>query len=346
MEQSMRDRYARDVTNRFPYPIAAPFARLRTDECMDPGPMRLKYILATGEAIARFCGILVLCECRATLEEDAAEQHPETLGRDLPERLRTPSWGGRLQLARDGLKWLRSQDLKPLCCDLSKFMLDQRGKPSASIRAMDQLLEIRNDLSHHKRSAQHPHEFERLCEQSYTALAQVLEGLEFLMDYELTFVSEIHVHKRRRHNATFHHRFKVFGGESDTFSGERESRPRYCESGTIIIRDLDSGIYLNLDPFLVYDEQTGKAPDVFFFNGMKRSESSLWTPMQPSSSATSCTTLVSSGPNSRSMPKVWSRCWRMRQLRETCHSAPSTSTAPCASGRKTRFQHNSQLRVP
>jgi hypothetical protein len=34
----MKERYARDITSHFPYPIAAPFARLRTDECLDPGP--------------------------------------------------------------------------------------------------------------------------------------------------------------------------------------------------------------------------------------------------------------------------------------------------------------------
>jgi len=268
----MKERYARDITSHFPYPIAAPFARLRTDECLDPGPMRLKYILATGEAIARFCGILVLCECRATLEGKADKPPPETLGRDLHIRLRTPSWGGWLQITRDGLKWLHSQELEPLGSDLRDFMLDARGKPSDSFRALDRLLEIRNDLSHHKRNARHVHEFQQLCEQSYSALEQVLEGLAFLMDYELTFVSEIHVHKRRRHHATFHHRFKVFGGESDTFSGDRKTQQRYCESETIIFKNLETGVYINLDPFLIYDEQTGKAVDLFFFNGMKRCE--------------------------------------------------------------------------
>ena len=37
----MKDRYAREIINGFPYPIAAMFVKLRTDECLDPGPNRL-----------------------------------------------------------------------------------------------------------------------------------------------------------------------------------------------------------------------------------------------------------------------------------------------------------------
>ena len=154
-----------------------------------------------------------------------------------------------MQIAREGLKWLRSQELKPLCCDLTDFVLDRRDKPSVNFRALNQLLEMRNGLSHGRLRALHPYEFEQLCEQSLPALEQSLEGLDLLMDYELTFVSEIHVRKRRRHKATFHHRFKVFGGESDTFAGDRETWLRYCESQTIIFKDLESDIYLNLEPF-------------------------------------------------------------------------------------------------
>ena len=73
----------------------------------------------------------------------------------MQARLRTPSWGTWLHIAREGLNWLRSQELVPLCCDLSDFMLDARGKPSASHQSLDQLVGIRIDLSHHKRSARH-----------------------------------------------------------------------------------------------------------------------------------------------------------------------------------------------
>jgi hypothetical protein len=67
----MKERYVREVVNGFPYPIAACFVKLRTDECMDPGPQRLKYLLATGEAVARFLGVVNLCQAR-----DFAEARP------------------------------------------------------------------------------------------------------------------------------------------------------------------------------------------------------------------------------------------------------------------------------
>lgn len=58
----MKERYAREIISNFPYPIASYFVRLRTDECLDPGPLRLKYILATAETIGRFLGMITLCQ--------------------------------------------------------------------------------------------------------------------------------------------------------------------------------------------------------------------------------------------------------------------------------------------
>lgn len=266
----MKKRFENEITRNFPYPIAVSFARLRTDECLDPGPLRLKHMLATAEAAIRFCGILVLCECRAALEAGELEQPPDALAHDFAERLRAPAWGSWMHIAREGLKWLRSAEHAPFCCGLSEFLLDARGKATPAAKALSSLLELRNRLDHHKLRALHPAEFRELCEQNAPHLDLVLEALSFLLDYGLTFVSEIQVHKPRNREASFRHRFKICGGESDTFKGERESLPSFWESQSIIFRDEEADRYLNLDPFLLYDEETARAPDLFYFDGLKR----------------------------------------------------------------------------
>jgi len=65
----MKERYIRNIISGFPYPIVTFFIKLRTDECLDPGSLRLKYILKTGESIVRFLGCAVFCECRDFLED-------------------------------------------------------------------------------------------------------------------------------------------------------------------------------------------------------------------------------------------------------------------------------------
>lgn len=88
----MKERYIREIIEGFPYPIAAVFVRLRTDECLDPGSLRLKYILATAEAIARFLGVVALVECRDYLEERGGTPSL-TLSVDFVARFRRITWG-------------------------------------------------------------------------------------------------------------------------------------------------------------------------------------------------------------------------------------------------------------
>jgi len=268
----MKERYAREIMSSFPYPVASSFVRLRTDECLDPGPLRLKYILATAEAIARFCGIIALCECREYIERTGSVP-PKSLGNDFSRMFQRPSWGSWMHFAREGLKWLKAEDEKLCCAEITDFYLDSKGKESEAVQALGKLLTFRNQLSHDKIKAMHPHHFSELCDQTYPLLEAVLEAMDFLLDYELVFISQIEVHKRRKHEADFLHRLKVINGHSDDFHGGRDHRTSFMESGNMVLRNIDTAEYLNLDPLLVYEDAAGKAPDIFFYNGMKKPQS-------------------------------------------------------------------------
>ncbi len=263
----MNERYERDITNYFPYPIASIFKKLRTDEGVDPGPLRLKFILATAEAITRFLGMVTLCECRRHIEEQGIKPS-KSLTMDFSKNLKRPSWGIWTQFLREGIKCLHENASALLIPKLYNFYFDKIPAETASALALGRLLTIRNGLSHDKIKAMRPSEFKNLCDETYPLLSQALENLDFLLDYELTFVSQIEALKRRRMVPDFLHRLKKITGESDSFSAGRETMVTYLDSRAIIVMNKDSRKYLNLDPLLLHEESAGKAPDIFYYNGM------------------------------------------------------------------------------
>jgi len=272
----MKDRYAREIINGFPYPIAAIFVKLRTDECLDPGPNRLRYLLSTGEGITRFLGVVNLCQAR-DFAESSQRTSPRSLQADFKLRFERIAWGTWLHLARESLRWLLAEQATLLMPEMGSFFFDPPSTDSAAVKALGELLTLRNGLSHDKIKAMHVHEFQELCGRAQAHLDTVLEALEFLLDYELTFISEIDVFKYRRHDPHFRHRFKKLIGNSDDFEGDRSEQTFPLDSHAVILRHRDSGRSLNLDPLLVYEAAAGKAPDLFFYNGMKSPERADYT---------------------------------------------------------------------
>ena len=267
----MKDRYARDIINGFPYPIAAMFVKLRTDEMSGPGPNRLKYLLGTGEAITRFLGVVNLCQAR-DFAELSNRTPPPALRADFKQRFERIAWGTWLHLARESLRWLLTEQATLLMSEMGPFFFDPLPTDSTAMKALGELLTLRNGLSHDKIKALHAHEFKALCDRAQAHLETVLEALEFLLDYELTFISQIDVDKCRRHDPTFRHQLKKLIGNLDDFEGDRNNQTFPLDSHAVILRHQDSGRSLNLDPLLVYEAAAGKAPDIFFYNGMKNPE--------------------------------------------------------------------------
>lgn len=272
----MKDRYAREVVNGFPYPIASNFVKLRTDECMDPGPNRLKYLLATGEAATRFLGVVNLCQAR-DYGEAQGKPPSKALCADFTKRFKVITWGNWLHLARESLRWLVEEQVELFVAEMGGFFFGSRFQDSAALQALGQLLTLRNGLSHEKINAMHSHEYKTLCEQAQAHLEQALESLEFLLDYELAFVSKIDVRKRRHQEPVYLHRFKLLAGDSDEFAGDRLNRAAPLDCEAVVLLHRDSGRYLNLDPLLIYEEGAGKAPDIFYYNGMDKPENAVYS---------------------------------------------------------------------
>jgi hypothetical protein len=267
----MKERYIREILASFPYPIVAFFSKLRTDECIDPGPLRLKYILSTGESVTRFLGAVIVCECREYLEH-RMEPAPSALSSDFPQRFKRPAWGNWMHFSREGLRWLMNRNVSLTVPEISGFCFSESGGETVAVQALGKMLSIRNGLNHEKIQAFRPADYRDLCEETFSLLETVLDALAFLLDYELVFINHIEVQKHRRTPPMFLHRLSVLMGNSDAFPGERKQLNEYMDTHSIFLLNTEERRHLNLVPLLVYESAAGKAPDIFFFNGFDKSE--------------------------------------------------------------------------
>lgn len=272
----LKERYIRELIYGLPYPIVAFFIRLRTDECLDPGLLRLKYILSTAESVCRFLGIVLMCECREYLENRNL-QPPKSLADDFQRQFSRPTWGTWLRFSQKSLQWLNSCNIQLTMPEITDFFFTQIPAESKAVSALNELLEIRNGLSHEKIQAMTKNDYCDLCERTFPFLEQVLESLEFLLNYELAFVSQIEVRKPRKFKPSFLHRLSKLTGESDLFQGDRKSFDNSMDSESILLINEANDRSLNLDPLLVYEAKAGKSPDIFFYNGIEKQEGAAYS---------------------------------------------------------------------
>ena len=263
----MEEAFNRKVVDYFPYPIASVYKTLRTDECMDPGALRLQYILKTAERIARFVGVVTLAECRRMLEADSDLSLPKSLGGGFEKQFRRPAFGTWIHFGREGLRWLKEQGSELVVPALSTLFYDDDGKETQAKECLDQLVETRNGLSHDKIQAFRIQDFTRLCETTYALLTSLLEELRFLQEASLGYVTAVEVTKKRNAHPLFLHRIMDLVGPSTEFEGSRPRFSSYRDTNVVILQYEDNLQNLNLDPLIVFEAEAGDAPDIFFFNG-------------------------------------------------------------------------------
>ena len=259
-----------EVVSTYPYPIAGIFCRIATTECMKSVDRRLGCILDTAEAVTRFVSAIVLCLCRDHVETQGGAL-PRSFSTNFYRNFRRPSWGHWLHFTREGLKWLLETDSEaPLAQKLGEFFFTRIPKESSAAQALGRLLSVRNDLAHGREPAHYAAQVKAICEETYPDLVAVIKTLEFIASYNLTFVDQIEVLKRRRKAPDFRHTLVRFKAGSGDFRGCERLYATALESQAVILRQGDSGPYLDLDPLLIYEHSSGSAPDLFFYNGMKK----------------------------------------------------------------------------
>lgn len=266
----MQKQYERKIMNSFPYPIASRFTRLRTKQCRNAGYDRLSHIFGTAEVITRYLAIIVISECHKYLEKNDKLEGvtPPTFA----EHIKRPSWGHWLGFIRNGLKWLHQQQVELTMPELHDFWFNTRQKPTMAANALNSLISIRNRKSAHNLKGLRENEYEPLCAETWENLSLVLEALSFLSDYELRFIHKIEVNNVRRRPTTFIHEYSSGIGCMDDFEADDECKSKFMESESTLLLSPKTHRYLNLEPLMIYENTSGKAPDIFFYEGMDKPE--------------------------------------------------------------------------
>jgi len=270
IDNATRNRFRYDL----PYPIAVNYKRIGA--CPESNPAKLMYILKTAEMAARLLGVITVAELRRGFAGKSLPDGP--FRRDLPSRLAKPTFGTWLWIVREGVRTLADAKVVPFAEGLSTFCLDRDGKPSAAMRALNDLVTQRNRFMHDRVPPDEwlkPRELPRSCEESLPWLERALAAMVFLTDYPVAFVSPITVEKKRYGDPRYIKDMLVIAGCAEHFDVERESSEGICESGEVLLLDRQGRRYMNLDPLILYsDEGTEEkdAPD----GGRARMRTGIW----------------------------------------------------------------------
>ncbi|MBF0592050.1 MAG: hypothetical protein HQL02_08175 [Nitrospirae bacterium] len=263
----MMDRgFQRRIASGFPYPIAVSFKRINTADAIKSDEIKLYRILSAAEVIAVFLGSIVLCECREMVEKTKCRPS-ENLSGDILRKINKPSFGSWIFFVREGLRWINANDFEPTVNDLRDFYFKKKNRESDSAVSLNKLVEIRNNLEHGGLKNATPNELRMLCGETFGHLSIILQALDFLESYMLFYAKPIQVDKRRLKKPNFLHTLNLLVGESDELSAEDRDFPDPTESNDVILlHELDNK-FLNLTPFIVYEEYAVNNRDLFYYNG-------------------------------------------------------------------------------
>lgn len=262
----MQKSYEREIINKFPYPIASRFIRLRTRQCKKPGFPRLDRILNTAEIITRYLAIIVINECREQLETHSELQG--TLPKGYISPLKRPSWGHWISFIREGLRWLQPLGIELTMPEIHDFWFNHKLKPTPAAIALDSLVNMRNKSIGHNFQGLQEDEYDYLCTETWDKLTLVLESLDFLLGYKLRFIHRVEVTNIRRKDTVFIHEYSSAIGCMDDFEADDEHLSKLMETEATLLLNSNTRKYLNLEPLLVYENTAGSAPDIFFFCDM------------------------------------------------------------------------------
>ncbi len=258
--------FQRRIASAFPYPIAVSFKRIYTADAIKSDETRLYRILSAAEVIAVFLGSVVLCECRDMVEKIGCRPS-DVLSGDILRQINKPSFGSWIFFIREGLKWLSANSFELTVKELPDFYFKKKNKESDSAVSLIRLVEFRNDFVHGRLKNTNPNEFKTLCNEAYGHLSTILQSLAFLESYMLFYANPIVVYKRRLKKPNFLHTLNLLIGESDEFCAENRDFPDPTESNDVILLNESYNKFLNLTPFIVYEEYAVNNGDLFYYNG-------------------------------------------------------------------------------
>lgn len=251
-----------------PSPIALSYRRIRA--CHNKDARRLAHILQTAEMSARLLSVIILSDIREQVKKGLLA-FPPPLKKPL-ENLRRPSFGHWIEIIREGMRAL-AENKSPFIPELRDFVFSGSiGSPSKSFQLLNDIVAIRNRFAHGNMPLP---EIARTCDQAEKMVEDILAGLSFFEEYNLYYVKQINIRKRRLTVCSYTHQFCLLSGPHAPPDAVVEERDWHTDTDELILHKNDN-TYLNLSPFVIYldsehyDQSMGIMPDIYIFNGYEK----------------------------------------------------------------------------
>jgi len=265
----MNEANINEIISRYPYPIAILYRIIAGMDLKEEPGKGLEYILQTAEAAARLLGMIALAELILLKEKRENIEISKSVRNDFKKNIKRPGFGIWLNFAREGLGCLKDSGAEIVIPELNNLFYE--GKKESEFKTvLDKLVKLRNAIAHRKVALDTIDKQQSAVNISLNYLHIALKHLEFLKEVSFGYIKSIEVNKKRRHDPEFLHKGKTLKGDSIAKGINLSSvLGNFKETDTVIIR-YDEKNYLNLYPFYIYDESSGDAADVFFYNGMDK----------------------------------------------------------------------------
>ncbi|MBN2662300.1 MAG: hypothetical protein JXR68_01510 [Bacteroidales bacterium] len=275
----MNRRLIRTVENDFPYPIAAEFRILNTEEYLEPDENRLKQLLRTVESTAHFLSIISLVDLTENIIKNPELIIPETFKKEFGGRIVRTSFGKWVALLREVIKVFKINDLTMFVSELADYFIKGKSSESEAQIAFNKVTTIRNKIAHFD-SVPTKKDIENFCLETEEFLEIILGELEFIQDYPFLYVNNVNVTYLKWQNPSYVHAFSEVIGNTSKFRAYKKKLKGLVNTPAVILTKENEENYLNLEPFIIFsDEGESTISDIFLYTDWDKTKGVKYRPV-------------------------------------------------------------------
>ncbi len=251
------------IRENYPFPIAHAHKKTLGVLQSDDELRKLKCICETAETIVRFVALLAVAQVR----QDVFQHHaPDQNALKKAINLKNPTFGRWQHLPQGIMNAYRDARDRLVVPELFGICFQESSDGTLLVHPVQTdiitpLRDLRNTFTH---DGFPESQLQTKVAEGLELLDQLLEALQFLAHYQLSFTQKITVDLDAHQHNHYTHDLTVFNGCFSPFGKGHWHSEINLKSGIVVL--LRDGKFLTLDPFLIFTDQYHHVPDLFVLN--------------------------------------------------------------------------------
>lgn len=275
----MNRRLIRTIENDFPYPIAAEFRLLNTEEYLEQDENRLKQLLKTAESTVHFLAAISLIDLAENILRNKDIEIPDTFIKEFGGRITRTSFGKWVALMREVVKIFKNNNIPMFVEELADYFVKGKSSESDAQFAFNKVTTIRNKLAHLD-SVPTKKDIENFCIETEEHLETILSELDFIQDYPFLFVNNVCVTFLKWQQPKYVHAFSEVIGNASKFRAYKKKLKGLVNTPAVIITKDKEEDYLNLEPMIIYSDEGEKGiTDIFLYTDWDKNKGVKYRPV-------------------------------------------------------------------